>query len=372
MNFSSVFKAAVLFAAAAVFYVSPAFAGDKDVVLVLDTSMSMVGEAGGKDIMPQVRDSLTRFVDRLETGDTFTFATFDTATRFWPMVEIKHESNKNILKEYIASGIEVKGKWTFTRDMLEKVIAKGKEINSKNPKRKLLIVILTDAMDDPPPAAKRKHIKLKDYAGNDDKENWYMFFVNLGDKNNPLIAKLSNEVAADVTKKTMVIQGQDDPSKAVNQDVESTLDKENAEKRKSALLKALYVLIPIFALLLAALAWFLYRRSLLKVKGTLEYKPAYHLKGESKSIDLTPFGLAKVTIGRNSLDQYRLTEFEERKPLTLKAERFQSAIKVVIDEELGSQAEFLNEKKESFLRDGDIFKAGGFLFTYNESPEKGK
>ena len=68
-------------------------AKSKDLILVIDTSLSMVGY-GGKNIMPLVKQSLPKFIDQLESDDSFTLVTFDTEIKIYPTVYIKHKSNK--------------------------------------------------------------------------------------------------------------------------------------------------------------------------------------------------------------------------------------------------------------------------------------
>ncbi|HQP47371.1 MAG TPA: VWA domain-containing protein, partial [Spirochaetota bacterium] len=96
-------------------------AGGKDMILVLDTSLSMIGKGGGgKNIFPKVKDSLGKFISKLEEGDTLTVMTFDTGVTTYPTVKITGDNDKDIVKQYV-SLVEAKGQWTHTMKMMKTV-----------------------------------------------------------------------------------------------------------------------------------------------------------------------------------------------------------------------------------------------------------
>ena len=85
---------------------------EKDLILILDTSLSMAGH-GGKNILPQVKKSLPVYIEQLEDGDSITLLTFDTEVKVYPTVYIDDEKNKESLVDYIKN-IKAAGKWTYT------------------------------------------------------------------------------------------------------------------------------------------------------------------------------------------------------------------------------------------------------------------
>ena len=92
---------------------------NKDVVLVLDTSLSMIGYQG-RNIMDDVKKSVYTYIDSLQDGDRVTFVTFDEDVKIYPQVVIDDQNDRDIVKKYI-SVTEAKGQWTYTLKMLQTV-----------------------------------------------------------------------------------------------------------------------------------------------------------------------------------------------------------------------------------------------------------
>ena len=151
---------------------------NKDLVLVLDTSLSMAGY-GGKNILPRVKESLPRFIDQLEEDDSITFITFDTDVKVYPRIVIEDESNREVIKKYI-SMVEARGKWTYTMRMMRTVFATAQELEDEYPDRERVIVVLTDALDDPPPWHAGAHFNIKSIAEEYSGKEWFIHFVSLG------------------------------------------------------------------------------------------------------------------------------------------------------------------------------------------------
>lgn len=339
--------------------------GEKDLIVVLDTSLSMTGD-GGSNIMPQVKQSLSVFVDRLGKGDTFTFITFDEQTRVYPTVTIDNISKADVIKKYITM-VEAKGMWTYTMDMLATVVAKAEEISAADPGRELMIVILTDALDDPPPAAKKKLLNIKDIAKGDPKD-WYIYFVNLGEfKANARMKGLAADLNKGLGANAQVVDAKGDVAKAIETDMTKELDERDAAARSSLLKK--FLLVVGILVLIAFLIWLILfiRKSQLKLYGYLAYRPADMLRAEVHVFALAQAGSSIVTIGRNSLDTVKLLDFTSRKAVIIKATRFPGGIKPVLDEDNGAEIHFVRDKKEAFLTDGDAFIAGGYQFTFSET-----
>ena len=78
-----------------------ASAANKDVILVLDTSLSMVGYQG-KNIFESVKGSVDSYLDTLQDGDRVTFVTFDEDVKAYPQVLIDDQNDRDIVKKYIS------------------------------------------------------------------------------------------------------------------------------------------------------------------------------------------------------------------------------------------------------------------------------
>ena len=79
--------------------------------------MSMIGQAGGQNILDKVKRSISDYIDQVEDGDRVTFVTFDVDTRIYPTVLVDDENDRDILKKYITM-TEATGLWTYTYKMI--------------------------------------------------------------------------------------------------------------------------------------------------------------------------------------------------------------------------------------------------------------
>ena len=65
----------------------------KDMILVLDTSLSMIG-SGGRNIMAGVKEGLDKFIDQLEVPSSLS----RHRSKLYPIVYIHDKNDKDILK----------------------------------------------------------------------------------------------------------------------------------------------------------------------------------------------------------------------------------------------------------------------------------
>jgi hypothetical protein len=324
-------------------------ADEKDMVIVLDTSLSMVGK-GGKNIMSQVKERLNSFIDRLDDGDSITFATFDTKVNIYHKVEIDDDNDRKILKNYI-SMVEAHGKWTHTYKMVDSLKEYVESLEADSPDRERLVVVLTDALDDPPPANRKNRLNIEKIADKTKSLEAYIYWVSLG-KHITLKEKQA---------KFKHINAGDDVNTAMDE-VQSDIDAKNA-----TFLSNPYFIAIIIVLLLLLLLWLLQRISRLKVFGMLEYYDHSMFHKDITTIDLTRLNLRRVTMGRNPQDNIKPRDYKENKSVVLKAVGFGGAVQVQVDEKEGTEVEFIKNKKESFLEDGDTFKVGTYTCTYLSS-----
>jgi len=328
----------------------------------------MVGYQG-RDIMDDVKKSVYTYIDSLQDGDRVTFVTFDEKLRVYPQVVIDDQNDRDIVKKYI-SVTEAKGQWTFTLQMLKGVFGIAdtltKENHSLNPAnpRNVVIVIMTDGLDDPPPSNRKETFDLKkiaeQYSGND----WWIYLVNLAEmEKSSEIAKareaLKNELSK-VSENTTFIDGEN-PNKAINED----LKKDVEQKEKEQLLK----IVP-FALLvvciIALLLFFIIRRTKsLKITGILEYWNHELLKPEVLKISLDSLETRTLVIGRSPDANLRIRDFESRSVFTLKAVREKGVTRIKLIQHEGLEVGFKNKDADGYVNNGDIFSASNFSFRYN-------
>ncbi|TAL37106.1 MAG: VWA domain-containing protein [Spirochaetes bacterium] len=330
----------------------------KDVILVLDTSLSMVGQ-GGNNIMPMVKKSLEEFIGQLNEGDSLTFVTFDSEVKTWPTVSLQSKDAKDILKKYITM-VEAKGQWTYTQAMLVSVFKTARELEEKDKSRNTVIVVLTDGVDDPPPGFRGDTLTIKDVGATD--KDWFIYLVNLGElKNNPKFAKLQQDIGGNTT----VVDASGEVQKALEKDLMKDMDKAVEARRSFWQSPLFYALIGLVVLLAAFLT---YRRmSGVKVTGHLEYWDHTMMDPYVKSFDITRHAAKVILVGKGHGIALTIHELQVHDPFKLFAKRDKNAIHVYA--EAGKDAELARVKGEpgSPLNDGDVFKVANYSFRYTVS-----
>ncbi|HPF06325.1 MAG TPA: VWA domain-containing protein [Spirochaetota bacterium] len=341
---------------------------NKDVVLVLDTSLSMIGYQG-RNIMDDVKKSVYTYIDSLQDGDRVTFVTFDEDVKIYPQVVIDDQNDRDIVKKYI-SVTEAKGQWTYTLKMLQTVFGIADTLTKENQEqtkvnpRNVVIVIMTDGLDDPPPAKSSKRFDLKkiaeQYSGND----WWIYLVNLAEmeKSKEISAahqKLKDELSK-ISENTTFIDGQN-PDKAINEDLQRDIE----QKEWSQFKKILPFIILLLLLVLIIALVIMKRASGVKVKGSLDYWNHELLKPDVLNVSLTALNMKSIPVGRAVTVGMRIREFESRNIFTLKAVREKGVIRIKIIPDEGLEVGFKNKDFDGYLNDGDIFSGSNFSFRYN-------
>jgi hypothetical protein len=343
-----------------------AAAANKDVILVLDTSLSMVGYQG-KNIFESVKGSVDTYLNTLQDGDRVTFVTFDEDVIVYPQVLIDDRNDRDIVKKYI-SITEATGQWTHTLKMLKTVFAladqmtKESEQNKAELKRNVVIVIMSDGLDDPPPSKSDEKFNLKkvaeQYSGND----WWIYLVNLDElqKSKEISAaqqNLLNELGK-VSGNTSILDGSD-PDKAINEELRKDVER----KERDQFFRLLAVVSGFLILILLIVIIFIKMRSV-KIKGRLEYWNHELLKPEVHTLSLTNFAKKEVILGRSASCTAKIREYESRYTFSLKAVRKSGQILIAIDQEEGLDLGFKNKESDGYLQDGDIFSASNISFRY--------
>ncbi len=333
----------------------------KDLILILDTSLSMVGY-GGRNILPQVKKSLPKFIDQLEEDDSITFMTFDTNVKVYPTIYIDDDNDKDILNKYI-SVIDAKGKWTYTSLMIKHALQKAQEMEERDEDRQRIIVVMTDAIDDPPPGMQRDRLNIKKIAKPYKEKDWFVFLMNFGDiKKNEKLAKELKKL----TKYTKIIE----PSKVTKGEVQDAIEKDlkkniekMAEKKEEdgSSIGTIFIVILIIGIVLLAL-YYLKRYADLKVSGKLEFWDHTIIAPYNRDYDLTKQESKMITVGKKG--NVRIDELEINDPFIISAVRDEGEVKNSIQAGKGYNIKFVNRDPGSFLQNGDIFKVENYTFKY--------
>ena len=155
--------------------------GGIDWILVLDTSASMRGAGGTKDIFDRVKNTLKDFIRSAREDDSITIYTYDRDTKLHPTVHIADETDKRDLL-VIIDDLQANGDRTHTGKAIHDALVRADEL-SKRPgasSRTTSIVLLTDGLEDvrglSNPLPIPSNITLI------PKEQPYIFFVSLGER----------------------------------------------------------------------------------------------------------------------------------------------------------------------------------------------
>ncbi|MEA5617729.1 vWA domain-containing protein [Cronbergia sp. UHCC 0137] len=156
--------------------------GGIDWILVVDTSASMRGVGGTKDIFAQVQNSITEFVNTARVGDKVTLYTFDQdVTLHIKDIAINSNPDRGKLKEIIKS-LQAQGVRTHTGKAVQKALQHSGLLSQKADAlgRTVSIVFLTDGVEDvrgiPNPVSIPSNTQLL----RQQQCKPYIFFVSLG------------------------------------------------------------------------------------------------------------------------------------------------------------------------------------------------
>ena len=369
---------------------------DKDLILIVDTSLSMAGLApGSNNILPQVKKSLPQFIDQLGDDDSITLITFDTTVKVYPTVYIEDDKNKESLIEYI-NNIKANGAWTYTGEMMRVAFRKAAELEAKDDSRQTVLVMMTDTIDDPPPGKINDRLNIKNIAKNYKDKSWFIFFMNFGDaiKSNPKLAKLQKDLKTNISKYTNVMDVksslESEPGaknktagktskttdtssdKSIKTSIEKDLSeniKKMAEKKieignkGSFPFKTLIIALIIIALLLAIL-YYIKTHSGLKVTGSLEYWDHTMISPYFENYNLTKQNVKEILIGPKGACNLTIRDIEIINPFKIFATRVNSEVKNTLQAGKGYIIEYVNKEPNGYLKNGDMFKIANFTFKY--------
>lgn len=331
----------------------------KDLILVLDTSLSMVGH-GGENILPKVKESLNKFIDQLESGDTLTFITFDEETRPYPLVYVEDKNDKDILKKYI-SMVEAHGKWTYTFQMYKSVYDLTVNLDQQNPDREKVIIVCTDGVDDPPPMIDGKKLEIKDIAT--DKKEWYVYVLDLGNKaTQEKIARLTGDIKKNLTPNVKVMQGSD-TDKMIATDLPSDIKSNVVDKNRKYKITGFAALV---LLLILAVIYLLRKEKGFPVTGKFEYWNHELLDPYIYTADLSNFHVKKLAVGKSSDCTLKIRELASKSPVGFVLSGVKSGNEVVVKLQVVDQQNFIfvNREAGDVLQDGDMIKVSNYTFKY--------
>jgi len=334
------------------------FGGQKDVIMVLDTSLSMVGQGrSGKNIMAAVKSEIKKFIyEDIKDGDRLTFMTFDSKVVEYATIKIDDENDRNIASKFLLR-VEPKGLWTHTQLMVDKVIEKSKELEKTADGRKLFVIILTDNLDDPPPGKKGKRLSIKELLkGLVKNPKAYVYYVNFG------AFKAAVDKKAGSSKGNLKIVNAGSDTKNALKDVKKGIKDDESNSTQTTLV----IIFIIFAAVLIGLAIgaFLKRRSSHEVSGSLEYWSNDVLSPLVETIDFTSLVRKEITIGNNIQNVVAIRDLVASSNLVFTSETVDGVLKTKLQTGDGEAISFKNRGEGNYLENGDIFLYGNYSFKY--------
>ncbi|MEH2014325.1 vWA domain-containing protein [Nostoc sp.] len=158
--------------------------GGIDWILVVDTSASMRGVGGTKNIFEPVKNSITEFVNTARLGDTVTIYTFDKdVTLNADDIKITSNPDRGKLKQIISS-LQAEGVRTHTGKAVQKALQHSALLNKRADAlgRTVSIVFLTDGLEDVRGIPNPVLIPSNTQFLREQQCKPYIFFVSLGFK----------------------------------------------------------------------------------------------------------------------------------------------------------------------------------------------
>lgn len=168
-------------------HLSTAFAqttpkGGIDWILVVDTSASMRGVGGTKNIFEQVKNSVNEFVNTARLGDTVTIYSFDKdVTLKATSIPITSNPDRGKLKQIIKS-LQAEGMRTHTGKAVQQALQYSAQLNQRPDTigRTVSIVLLTDGVEDVRGIPNPVPIPSNTEFLRQQQCKPYIFFVSLG------------------------------------------------------------------------------------------------------------------------------------------------------------------------------------------------
>ncbi|MGB9606161.1 MAG: VWA domain-containing protein, partial [Bryobacteraceae bacterium] len=154
-----------------------------DLILIVDTSRTMVGEAGGQNIFPEVKRVLKELIDKANAGDNVILISYDATVQAYPAALINDQRDKDRLKA-IVDRLPAKGDWTYTAAAIQEGLAEAKRLDDAQGAHKhvKVVILLTDGLNNPPPGVRGSaaEVRLEEVARRFAGMPWFVWQVQLG------------------------------------------------------------------------------------------------------------------------------------------------------------------------------------------------
>jgi hypothetical protein len=157
--------------------------GNVDWILVVDTSASMVGEGGTKNIFGQVKETISEFVNKSESGDSIAIFTFDNDTTLRSSLNITGQTEQQSAKQIIQQ-LQANGQHTHIGKALQDALKYSIRLESRPnaASRTTSIILFTDGIEDTTGISNPVSIPSNLALINNLNRKPFVFLVSLGEK----------------------------------------------------------------------------------------------------------------------------------------------------------------------------------------------
>lgn len=156
--------------------------GGIDWIVVVDTSASMRGVGGTRNIFTQVKNSINEFVNTARVGDTVTIYNFDSDVTLQAQeIPIASNPDRGKLKQII-NNLKADGVRTHTGKAVQQALSTSAKLNQRpnTADRTVSIVFLTDGLEDVQGIPNPVPIPQSTQLLREQECKPYVFFVSLG------------------------------------------------------------------------------------------------------------------------------------------------------------------------------------------------
>ncbi len=325
-----------------------------DYVVMIDTSASM---RTGANALSKLKANMPSFMERIKEGDSFSLMTFDSKVRFHETYIIRDESDKAEIAKKIYS-LKARGAYTNMQDMLIALSEQSEALSAAG--RRLLLVIMSDGLDDPPPwLKKRRALELSSF----EKKSWlgslfrdpYIYYISLGKIQGEELASQLSLLSGQVT----TLQ---DSSTAGLTELGADIDSKGRQRILLVFL-GLIGCLSLLALAGACVYRFLTRH---KLRGKLVYydKDTGHALQDEFHLD--KLRSHKFSIGRRNC-HLKIRGLDSSKICNLKAKFYQDRLCLQVQTEGPSLVSYLSpssQKEGRLIAPGEKFRIANYIFEY--------
>ena len=327
-----------------------AFCKQEDYIIMLDTSGSM---SSGDRAIEKVKANIPDFVNELDIGDSISLMSFDTKARFHKTFVIQNDADyEKVVKKFLS--LKAKGTYTDMIAMLKSIKKVGEKL--KKPGRRIVLIIMSDGLNDPPPWTKKKNLGINLEEIRQDNWLWglwnepYVYYVNLGKLKENKLPKRFKRVA--------------DSNTAGLKEISKDIDSENRFLSISVILVIIASLC-LLGLILLLIQKFITRH---KVSGSLLYHDIDVPVSMSETYPLSKTKNHSFSFGSRIGAQLKIKGIGVKENIILKASKHKgtSCLKIRNKEAKHFLFSNRNASKKNLIAPGDKFQIGNFKFEYKK------